>query len=197
MKERELNAITEHYKSNLGEFEALNYTPSKDMPFKPQLILSRPNKYHDYNVVATIGMSDVKLKGGAYTNCEFVMLLDKNWKFKLDNVNHNWPLELINKISNVFYVTDTEMGYGKYFINENEKPFSPTTDMGVALIGIPAMLDTRFFELKSGKKYINFFIITTATLDELKLIKHMGGINFMQRYLLPEGEDAFIIRNNR
>ena len=197
MKEKELNAILEHYKSNLGQFDYLEYTPSKDMPLKPKLILSKPNKYHDYNVVATLGMSDIKLKGGAYTNCEFVLLLDKDWKLKLDNINYNWPLELVHKISNIIYLTDTEIGYGKYFINENEQTFSPTTDMSVALIGIPAMLDTRFFELKCGKKYINFFIITTATLDELKLIRHMGGINFMQHYLLPEGEDAFIIRNNR
>lgn len=197
MKEKELNVILEHYKSNLGQFEYLEYTPTKNMPLKPKLILSRPNKYHDYNVIATLGMSDIKLKGGAYTNCEFVLLLDKDWKFKLDNVNYNWPLELIHKLSNVVYLTDIEMGYGKYFVNENEQTFSPKTDMGVALIGIPAMLDTRFFELKNGKKYTNFFIITTATLEELKLIKHMGGINFMQHYLLPEGEDAFIIRNSR
>ena len=167
------------------------------MPFKPQLVVSRANKFHDYNVVATIGVSDIKLNGGAYTNCEFVMLLDKKWKFKLDNQNYTWPLELVHKISNILRSTNFEMGYGKYFINDSDKTFSPNTDMGVALIGIPAMLDKRFFELKMGKKYVNFFIITTATVDELKLIKHMGGINFMQRYLLPEGEDAFIIRNNR
>ena len=197
MKEKELNAITEHYKTYLGELEVLNYTPNINMPFKPQLVVSRANKFHDYNVVATIGVSDIKLNGGAYTNCEFVMLLDKKWKFKLDNQNYTWPLELVHKISNILRSTNFEMGYGKYFINDSDKTFSPNTDMGVALIGIPAMLDKRFFELKMGKKYVNFFIITTATVDELKLIKHMGGINFMQRYLLPEGEDAFIIRNNR
>ena len=197
MKEKEINAIFEHYRANLGDFEVLDFTPSQNLPFKPQLILSRPNKLHDYNVIATIGVSDIKLKGGAYTNCEFVVLLDKKWKFKLENINYNWPLELIHKISNIIYLTDTEMGYGKYFINEGNKTFSPTTDMGVALIGVPAMLDSRFFELKSGKKFVNFFIITTATVDELKLIKHMGGINFIQRYLLPEGEDAFILKNNK
>lgn len=196
MKEKEINALIEHYKSNLGEFEVLDFVPSKDMPFKPQLILSRPNKNHDYNIVATVGVSDLKLKG-TYTNCEFVILLDKKWKFKLDNINHNWPLELLHKISNIMYLTDTEVGYGKYFINDGNKTFCPTTDMGVALIGVPAMLDTRFFELKCGKRSTNFFIITTATFDELKLIKHIGGINFIQRYLIPEGEEAFILRNNK
>ena len=196
MKEKELNAIIKHYKSNLGEFDVLEYAPSKNLPFKPQLIISNPNTHHDYYVVATVGVSDCKLKG-TYSHCEFVMLLDKDWKFKLDNINHNWPFELIHKISNIVYLTDSEMGYGKYFINDGNKTFSPTSDMGVALIGVPAMLDTRFFELKCGKKNINFFIITTATFDELKLIKHIGGINFIQRYLLPEGEDAFILRNDK
>ena len=194
MKEKEINTIIEHYKKHLGEIEVVDFNPSKEMPFKPQLVLSRANKLRDYHVVSTIGVSDIKLKGGAYTNCEFVILLEKNWKFKLDNPNYNWPLELVHKISNIVYLTDTEMGYGKYFINEGNKTFSPLSDMGVALIGVPAMLDNRFFELKLGKKFVNFFIITTATFDELKLIKHMGGINFIQRYLLPEGEDAFILR---
>ncbi|MBQ7798273.1 MAG: suppressor of fused domain protein [Clostridia bacterium] len=196
MKEKELNAIIEHYKANLGDVEFFEYKPTKDMPFKPQLVMSRPNERHDYYVIATIGVSDLKLKG-SYTNCEFVILLDKNWKFKLDNVNHNWPLDLIHKISNIVYLTNTEVGYGKYFINDGNKTFCPTSDMGVALIGVPAMLDTRFFELRMGKKSTNFFIITTATFEELKLIKHIGGINFIQRYLLPEGEDAFILRNNK
>ena len=196
MKNKGVDAIIEHYKSNLGEIELLNYTPSKNMPIKPQLILSRPNKFHDYNVIASVGLSGAKLKG-IYSSCEFVILLDKNWKFKLDNLNYSWPLELVHKICNIVYLTDTEVGYGKYFINENNQTFCPTTDMGVALIGIPAMLDARFFELKNGRKTTNFFVITTATVDELKLIKHRGGINFIQRYLLPEGEDAFILRNNK
>ena len=195
MKNKELDAIIKHYTSNLGECEVMDYTPSKNMPFKPQLILSKPNKYHDYNVLATVGVSSIKLKG-TYSSCEFVMLLDKNWKFKMDNINHNWPFELMHKISNITYLTDTEIGYGKYFINEGNKTFCPSTDMGVAIIGVPAMFDVRFFEMKRGKKPTNFFIITTATLDELNLIKRMGGINFIQRYLLPEGEEAFILRND-
>ncbi len=194
MKEKEIGAIIEHYKTHLGDIEVLEYNPTKDMPFKPQLIISKPNKYRKYNVISTLGVSNIKLKGGAYTNCELVLLLDKNWKFKLDNINYNWPLELMHTISNILYLTDIEMGYGKYFINNGNKTFAPMTDMGVALIGVPAMLDTRFFELRLGKKFVNFFIITTATMEELKLIKHMGGINFIQRYLLPEGEDAFIIK---
>lgn len=196
MKEKELNALIEHYKSNLGEFDVLDYEPNKDMPIKPQLILSKPNKFHDYYVVATVGVSDIKLKG-LYKNCEFVILLDKKWKAKLDDIKYSWPLELIHKITNVVHLTNTEVGYGKYFINDGNKTFSSTTDMGVALIGVPAMFETRFFELQNGKKTTNFFILTTATFDELKLIKHVGGINFIQRYLLPEGEDAFIIRSSR
>lgn len=196
MKTKELKAIIDHYNSNLGECEILDYKTSKDMPFKPKLILSRANKFRDYNVVATIGLSELKLKG-IYPNCEFVVLLDKKWKFNFDNINSNWPLELLHKICNIIYLTDTEVGYGKYFINENNATFCPTTDMGVALIGVPAMFDTRFFDLKVGKKNVNFFIITAATFDELKLIKHMGGINFIQRYLLPEGEEAFILRNSK
>jgi len=145
MKEKDLDAIIKHYKSNLGDFDVLEYVPSKDMPFKPQLIMSAPNQFHDYNVISTIGVSDIKLKGGAYTHCEFVLLLDKKWKFKMDNPNYTWPFELLHKISNIVYLTDTEVGYGKYFINEENKTFSPLTNMGVALVGIPAMLDTRFF----------------------------------------------------
>lgn len=196
LKDKELDALIKHYNDYLGDIEMLEYTPSKDMMLKPQLILSRPNQMHQYNVIATVGLSEVKLKG-SYTNCEIIILLDKDWKFKLDSINHNWPLELMHKISNIIYLTDSKVGYGQYFINDGNKTFCPLTDMGVALIGVPAMLDKKFFEMKNGKKSTNFFVVTTATFEELKLIKHIGGINFIQRYLLPEGEDAFIVHNNR
>lgn len=196
LKDKELDALIKHYSNYLGEIEMLEFTPNKDMMFKPQLIISKPNKYHPYYVVATVGLSQIKLKG-AYTNCEIVMLLDEKWKFKMDNINNTWPFELMHKISNIIYLTDSEVGYGQYFINDNNKTFSPMTDMAVALLGVPAMLDKKFFELKHGKKTTNFFVLTTATFDELKLIKRMGGINFIQRYLLPEGEDAFILHNNK
>lgn len=196
LKDKEIYALIKHYHTYLGEIETLDYNSSKNMTFKPQLILSRPNQYHNYNVIATVGLSEVKLKG-TYTNCEFIMLLDPKWKFKFDNTNHNWPLELINKISNVIYLTGNEVGYGQYFINDGNKTFCPLTDMGVAIIGVPAMFDKKFFEMKYGKKATNFFVITTATFDELKLIKRMGGISFIQRYLLPEGEDAFVVHNNK
>ena len=197
LKDKDLDALIKHYSKYLGEIDVVEYTPTKDMMFKPQLIVSKPNSIHpSYYVVATVGVSELKLKG-AYTNCELIMLLDPKWKFKLDSQNNNWPLELLHKISNMIYLTDSEVGYGQYFINENNKTFSHMTDMGVALLGIPAMLDKKFFEMRSGKKAVNFFVLTTATFDELKLIKHMGGINFIQRYLLPEGETAFIVRNNK
>ena len=196
LKDKELNALIKHYKKCLGDIEVIEYTPAKDMMFKPQLILSKANARHPYHVVATVGLSELKLKG-AYTNCELIVLLDEKWKLKFESKNYNWPLELLLKISNMTYLTDGAINYGQYFINDNNKTFSPLTDMGIALIGIPAMLDKNFFEMRSGKKTVNFFTLATATLDELKLIKHMGGINFIQRYLLPEGESAFIIRNSK
>lgn len=196
LKQKEMDALIKHYNTFLGNIEALDYTPAKDMPIKPQLLLSKKNKYRPYNIVTTVGLSEYKLRG-TYSNCELMVLLDENWKFKLNNSNNNWPIELIYKIANALYLTDAEFGYGQYFINEGNKTFCPMTDMGVALIAVPAMLEKSFFELKMGKKSVNFFVITTATFDELKLIKHLGGVNFIQRYLLPEGEGAFVIRNNK
>jgi len=196
LKQKEIDTLIKHYNNYLGDTEFFDYNPTKNMVFKPQLVISRPNKNHPYYVLATVGLSEVKLKG-TYTNCELIMLLDEKWKFKLDSLNNNWPLELLHKIANIIYLTDSEIGYGQYFVNDNNKPFCPLTDMGVAILGIPAMFDKKFFELKIGKKSTNFFVLTTATIDELKLIKHIGGINFIQRYLLPEGEDAFITRNNK
>lgn len=196
LKDKDLDMLIKHYNTYLGDIELLEYTPTKDMMFKPQLVLSRPNNIHPYYVVATVGLSEIKLKG-TYSNCELVMLLDEKWKFKLDVCNHNWPLELMHKISNMIYLTDEPIKYGQYFINENNKTFCPLSDMGVALLAIPAMLDKKFFEMRNGKKATNFFVLTTATFDELKLIKHMGGISFIQRYLIPEGESAFVVRNNK
>lgn len=193
MKNKEVDVVIKHYESNLGAIELLEFEPSKEMKFKPQLVLSRPNKYHDYNVVATLGMSDIKLKG-IYSNCEFLILLDKNWKFKLDNINYNWPLDLLHKICNTICNQKLEVGYGKYIVNDDEKTYCRGTNMCTSVMCLPAMFDPRFFQLKMGKKYKNFFVITTATVDELNIIKHLGGINFVQRYLLPEGEDAFILR---
>lgn len=195
MKDKELKELINHYNTFLGEVEQIQFTPDKQMPLKLDFVLSRATEFRPYNIVGTMGLSEIKLKG-IYENCEIIMLLGEEWKFKLKNLNNNWPFELVNKIANAVYLSDTELGYGKYFINEDNKTFSPLTDMGVALIGIPVMLDRKFFELKSGKKKINFFLLITATFEELKLIKKIGGINFIQRYLLPEGESAFVIHNN-
>ena len=194
LKDKEINALIKHYNTYLGDIEILNFKPKGEMLFTPQLIISYATDDRPYHILATVGLSDIKLKG-TYSNCELIMLIDKKWKFKLDNHNHSWPFELLHKISNMIYLTDSPIGYGQYFINDNNKTFCPITDMGVALLGIPAMLDKKFFEMRNGKKRVNFFVLTTATFEELKLIKHIGGINFMQRYLLPEGEDAFIVKN--
>ena len=194
MKDKELKALINHYKDCLGDIELLEYEPIKKRKFNPQLILSRPNKMHDYNVVATVGLSDIKLKG-LYNNCELAIILEKNWKFKLDNVKWSWPFELLNIVCNQISAKKSEIGYGKYFENEKHQTFSPTTSMSVAILGIPAMFDVKFFELWNGKKRTNFFIVTTATNDELKIIKKIGGINFIQHYLMPEGEEAFVFHS--
>lgn len=196
LKEKEINDIIKHYTTFLGDLEEINYKPQSSLSVKPVLLLSKATEERPYNVVATVGMSEYKLKG-IYNNCELIMLLDDKWKFKMDNINHNWPFELLSNVANEICVSKEKFCYGQYFVNENNKTFCALTDMSVALIAIPVMLDKTFFELKSGKKTINFFVLTTATFDELKLIKHIGGINFIQRYLLPEGENAFIIRNNQ
>ena len=162
MKDKELKELINHYNTFLGEVEQIQFTPDKQMPLKLDFVLSRATEFRPYNIVGTMGLSEIKLKG-IYENCEIIMLLGEEWKFKLKNLNNNWPFELVNKIANAVYLSDTELGYGKYFINEDNKTFSPLTDMGVALIGIPAMLDRKFFELKSGKKKINFFLLITAT----------------------------------
>ena len=194
MKDKDLKALISHYRDCLGEIELIEYNSIKKTRFNPQLILSQPNEFHNCNVIATVGLSDVKLKG-LYTNCELVMLLDKKWKFKLDNVKWSWPFEMLNFVCNQIATKKPEIGYGKYFENEKNQPFSPTTNMSVAVIGIPVMFDVKFFELWNGKKRTNIFIITPATNDELKIIKKMGGINFIQHYLMPEGEDAFVFHN--
>lgn len=191
MKDRDLKTLLTHYKECLGDIEILEYNPIKKGKFKPQFIVSKPNKLHDYSVVATVGLSDIKLKG-LYNNCEVAIILDKKWKFNLDNIKWSWPFELINFVCNKIYAQKPEIGYGKYFENEGNKSFSPTTNMSVAMLAIPAMFDVKFFEFWDGKKRTNIFIITTATNDELKIIKKIGGINFMQHYLMPEGEEAFI-----
>lgn len=191
MKDKELKALISHYNNCLGDVELLEYNSIKKSKFKPQFVLSRPNKFHDYNVVATVGLSDVKLKG-LYNSCELVVFLDKKWKFSLDNIKWSWPLELLNNICNEISSTKPEIGYGKYFENDNKQTYSPTTNMSVAILGIPAMFDVKLFEFWNGKKRTNIFVLTTATTDELKLIKKIGGINFIQHYLMPEGEEAFI-----
>lgn len=194
MKDKDLKLLISHYKDCLGDIELLDYNPIKQRKFNPQLILSRPNKLHDHNIVATVGLSEVKLKG-LYNNCELVIILDKKWKFKLDNIKWSWPLELLNFVCNQINSKKPEIGYGKYFENEKKQTFSPTTNMSVALLAIPAMFDIKLFEFWNGKKRTNIFVVTTATSDELKLIKKIGGINFMQHYLMPEGEDAFVFHN--
>lgn len=194
LKDKELQSLINHYSKFLGELEDFEFIPSKNMPIKPNLVISRASKTRPYHVIATIGMSGVKLKG-TYPNCELVLLLDEKWKFN-NTTSYNWPFELLHKIVNAVGLSNGEFGYGQYFINENGKPFGVLTDMSVALMSVPAMFDKGFFELNTGKKKTNFFVVTLATAEELKLIKRMGGVGFIQRYLFPEGEGAFIVHNN-
>lgn len=195
MKDKELQSLINHYATFLGDVEELNFTPSKDMPLKPNLILSRASDDRPYHVVGTVGMSEVKLDG-TYSNCELIILLDKKWKFN-SSIIYTWVFELLHKIANAICLSDGEFGYGQYFISENGQPFAPSTEMGVALMAVPAMLDRKFFEMHYRKKTTNFFVVTLATFDELKLIKRMGGVGFIQRYLLPEGESAFVTHNDK
>lgn len=195
LKDKEWQALIEHYSKFLGEWEYLDFTPSKNMPVKPKLVLSRASKLRPYNVVATAGMSGIKLHG-TYSSCELVILLDEKWKFN-NSAIYSWPLDLIHKIVNAICLSDGEFGYGQYFINENCKPFGSLTEMAVALMAVPAMFDKGFFELRCGKKKTNFFVLTLATVEELKLIKRMGGVGFIQRYLFPEGETAFVVHNDK
>lgn len=194
MKDNDFKTLINHYKESLGDIELLEYNPIKRGKFTPKFVLARPNQFHDYNVVATVGLSDVKLKG-LYKNCELLILLDEKWKFKLDNVKWSWPLELLNTLCNEIGSKKPELGYGKYFENTKHETYSPTTNMSVSILGIPAMFDVKFFEFWNGKKHTNFFVVTTATNSELNIIKKIGGINFIQHYLMPEGEDAFVLDN--
>ena len=62
MKDKDLKLLISHYKDCLGDIELLEYKSIQNRKFNPQFILSRPNKLHDYSVVATVGLSDTKLK---------------------------------------------------------------------------------------------------------------------------------------
>ncbi len=196
LKEKEALGLKYHYDKFLGDMEELNYTSSSSGSINLKFLLSRANKDRNYHIISTIGLSGIK-SSGIYPYSELMIMLDSNWKFKMDNPNYNWPFELLNKIAYAIAYNDIHIKYGQYFANDKNRPFSALTDMGVALVALPYMLNNKFFELKNFKKRVNFFLITTATLEELRLIKNIGGINFIQRYLLPEGESSFVLHNKK
>ena len=48
LKQKEIDTLIKHYNNYLGDTEFFDYNPTKNMVFKPQLVISRPNKNHPY-----------------------------------------------------------------------------------------------------------------------------------------------------
>lgn len=199
MKTKERLLIEEHYAKYLGD-KISRYKPldkNNDLPVDVEYIISRATRDCPYNVIATLGMSEYK-NAGVYKYTELIMLLDEDWKLISPETRYNWPYTLLKKLANIPYLTKTEIKYGSYFINENNKPFDSSCEMCGAVVGLPINFDQRFFTLEINKrKTINFFLVTTATKNEISLLKKMGGINFIQSYLLSDGEDGLVVYSER
>lgn len=196
LKQKEISGLMSHYERFLGPVEELQFPIDSTEPSNLKFLLSRATEERNYHIISTIGLSDIK-SSGCYPYSELIIMLDPKWKFKLDNPNYTWPLDVLNKIYEAIANKDVHIKYGQYFANDKNRTFSALTDMGVAVVALPYMLNNKFFEFKNFKRKTTFFLITCATLEELKLIKGIGGINFIQRYLLPEGESSFVLHNKK
>jgi len=162
------------------------------------LVFFRANHARPYHIVSTIGLSDYKMKGKS-KRVEFIFYLDKRWDLFSNDEEYNWIYKLIGEIAFAFKNSKRAISSGQCFYTEGSNTFSKYTEMSSAIFYYPLGLDNDSWSLKlSMFSKIDFYLLTTSTYKEYPIVKKMGGGNFIEEYLLEDGDlENLVIFNTK
>lgn len=170
----------------------------EEMALGFDLAVFRANVGRPYHIISTVGLSNFKMVG-KHKFVEMIIYLDKDWNLFSEEERYSWVYTLIQRLSTAFYVSERSIEYGQVFLTEGSNTFSPHTEMNSAILFYPVGLDNDMYTLKLGfNKKVNFMLITTATYKEYSIVRKLGGLAFVQDYLLEDGDiDNLVIFNKK
>lgn len=170
---------------------------SNDKSLEFDLAFFRANRGRPYHIVSTIGLSELKMTG-KHKRVEFVIYLDKDWNLFSDKEEFSWVYSMLCRIAKGFYNAKRDMSYGQTYLTTGSNTFSPYTEMNSAILYCPVGIDRAGWKMKVGfNKKIDFFLITTATYREYAIIRRLGGLSFVDQYLLEDGDLEHLVIFNK
>jgi len=168
-------SLTKHFKDEKTKMEF-------------DLAFFHANRGRPYHIVATVGISKYKMMGKS-KRAEFILYLDKNWNLFSEDEQYSWVYKMMAEVASGFYVSGREVGYGQTYVSLGANTFSPVTEMNSAILYYPVGLDNDSWKLKvSFSKKVDFYLLTTATYREYAIVRKIGGLSFVNNYLLEDGD---------
>ncbi len=192
------NLIVKHLEKYIGSKVTMTKTiPAEEYGLGFDLVIFRANVGRPYHILSTVGLYKYKMSG-KYKNIELMCYLDKDWNLFSEEEKYTWIYKLLQQLSTAFLVAERNLSYGQVYLTEGSNTFCPTTEMNSAILYYPIGIDNDMWTMKVGFKKINFFLVTCATYKEYSIVRKMGGLQFVQEYLLEDGDlDNLVVFNKK
>lgn len=192
------NLIVKHLEKYIGCKVTMTKTiPAEEYGLGFDLVIFRANVGRPYHILSTVGLYKYKMSG-KYKNIELMCYLDKDWNLFSEEEKYTWIYKLLQQLSTAFWVAERNLSYGQVYLTEGSNTFCPTTEMNSAILYYPIGIDNDMWTMKVGMKKINFFLVTCATYKEYSIVRKMGGLQFVQEYLLEDGDlDNLVVFNKK
>ncbi len=192
------NLIVKHLEKYIGGKVTMTKTiPAEEFGLGFDLVVFRANNGRPYHILSTVGLYKYKMSG-KYKNIELMCYLDKDWNLFSEEEKYTWIYKLLQQLPTAFLVAERNLSYGQVYLTEGSNTFCPTTEMNSAILYYPIGIDNDMWTMRVGLKKINFFLVTCATYKEYSIVRKMGGLQFVQDYLLEDGDfDNLVIFNKK
>ena len=193
------NTIIKHLEKYVGSKVTITKTiKAEEYGLGFDLVVFRANIGRPYHILSTVGLYKYKMSG-QYKHIELMCYLDKDWNLFSEDEKYTWIYYLMQQLSTAFFVSERNLEYGQVYLTEGSNTFCPATEMNSAILFYPIGLDNDMYTLKLGfGKKVNFFLVTCATYKEYSIVRRMGGLSFVQDYLLDDGDvDNLVIFNKK
>lgn len=183
------NLIVKHLEKYIGSKVTLTKTiDAEEYGLGFDLVVFRANLGRPYHILSTVGLYKYKMSG-KYKNIELMCYLDKDWNLFSKEEKFTWIYGLLQQLSTAFWISKRNLAYGQLYLTEGSNTFCPYTEMSSAILYYPTGIDNDMWSLKLGMgKKVSFFLVTCATYREYSIVRKMGGLSFVQDYLLDDGD---------
>jgi len=200
--EKEQEKIVKHYAKNFEVNQKdIMYIPDESgKDFRIDLFWIRPRKRYPFHTLATIGLSEYRMKNNDNEYVELIMAMPENWRITDDNGEHVWQVSFIRNVAHEIIKNKVSLKYGDLLLTTNaDETISPLTNMYCGLIVLPEVYPTKIFKLKLSKeKVVKFYALTTLTKSEFEKAQQKNIYDFIDEDLSTEdGTDIFVLEQRR